>query len=875
MNPELQQRIQNLLGDDSDPSLMTTEMPGESQMGEYSSVSVLPKGEGLVEGRDYFKIGGQFFWPWELESAMGDMSDAKSIGKFIESLPNKPTPKELSSVRGGVGGFASGGRVKNPQMDLMPPIDKKDLSREINSLMAQPDRQTFDSPDQLFEVDVFEGMSPGQKTQTIIKMTGISSPEDLLKVEPYLPPAPSGANIMDRLAMLPIDKIPMIRDVVGSVKGVIGAESLPEAMVSALPLYPPIAKARAIEGVARTVLDKAEGGEVSQEEMLMQAMEGEAEAMADPNEALRSSIEELMMQASMTDDPTERDQYLHLAEAAEVGSQAPMADMAVQLAQAGRGEDTALAHVRPGEVILPPEAFEDPQFEEVVEAKFKELNIDPESMVVGVGIASLNPITGLEEFGFFKKLAKSVKKVVKKVVKPLAKVAQFIPGPWQPIAAMANKAFTVYDVAKGRASPLSLLTMGKGVPGGGKGIGSLFGGAGAAAGAGAGQGLFGRIGEFVTKGKDGVGLFGNLQKGIGGLFTGGGKDGVGNLGRLGDFFGGIGDATGLTNYGGGMSVPGFGGGQFPIGEGETAEEAMNRIYAQLPEGSAERKYIEEQMQMIQAGVYTPEQVMADLNTNFGGGAAGGSGGQGGSFFGMKTPDFIKQLGDPLGFGGASGLRDAYGGGAGGGGGFLGGGMGGAGGVALAGLLAKLAYDEAKNRKGVQLTPAITMSPYGGYQLAAMDAERRGEAAPDPREFGMMPRGFLPTLSGGRAPTEAQAELEKQKQGMRYGGAVEPMYFNEGGNVDTEVFVRMNGDINGPGTEVSDDIPAMLSDGEFVMTGRAVRGAGGFDFDQDKDGIITLIKNGEESREKGTELMYKMMNLFEEFAGAPAKARAKS
>ena len=42
MNPELQQRIQNLLGDDSDPSLMTTEMPDESQMGEYSSVSVLP-----------------------------------------------------------------------------------------------------------------------------------------------------------------------------------------------------------------------------------------------------------------------------------------------------------------------------------------------------------------------------------------------------------------------------------------------------------------------------------------------------------------------------------------------------------------------------------------------------------------------------------------------------------------------------------------------------------------------------------------------------------------------------------------------------------------------------------------------------------------
>jgi len=728
MNPELQQRIQNLLGDDSDPSLMTTEMPGESQMGEYSSVSVLPKGEGLVEGRDYFKIGGQFFWPWELESAMGDMSDAKSIGNFIESLPNKPTPKELSSVRGG---------ITNEEMQK------------------------------------FRASTPARFQ---------------------------------------------------------------------------------------------EGGEVSQEEMLMQAMEGEAEAMADPNEALRSSIEELMMQASMTDDPTERDQYLHLAEAAEVGSQAPMADMAVQLAQAGRGEDTALAHVRPGEVILPPEAFEDPQFEEVVEAKFKELNIDPESMVVGVGIASLNPITGLEEFGFFKKLAKSVKKVVKKVVKPVAKIAQFIPGPIGAVAGVVNKAFTVYDVAKGRASPLNLLTMGKGVPGGGQGIGSLFGGAGSAAGAG--QGLFGRIGEFVTKGQDGVGLFGNLQKGIGGLFTGPGADGRGSLGRLGDFFGGIGDATGLTNYAG-MTVPGFAGGQIPIGEGQDAYDTVEQIFAQTTPGDATHRFILD----MQTDGATPEQILQALQQQ-----------QGGSFFGMKTPDFIKQLGDPFGFGGASGLRDAYGGGAGGGaggggggglGGFLGGGMGGAGGVALAGLLAKLAYDEAKNRKGVQLTPAITMSPYGGYQLAAMDAERRGEAAPDPREFGMMPRGFLPTLSGGRAPTEAQAELEQQKQGMRNGGAVQPMYFNEGGNVDTEVFIRMNGDIEGPGTEVSDDIPAMLSDGEFVMTGRAVRGAGGFDFDQDKDGIITLIKNGEESREKGTELMYKMMNLFEEFAGAPAKARAKS
>ena len=53
-----------------------------------------------------------------------------------------------------------------------------------------------------------------------------------------------------------------------------------------------------------------------------------------------------------------------------------------------------------------------------------------------------------------------------------------------------------------------------------------------------------------------------------------------------------------------------------------------------------------------------------------------------------------------------------------------------------------------------------------------------------------------------------------------------------------------GEIVGPGTGTSDSIPALLSDGEFVMTARAVRGAG----------------NG--SREKGVRKMYDMMRAFE-------------
>jgi hypothetical protein len=91
-----------------------------------------------------------------------------------------------------------------------------------------------------------------------------------------------------------------------------------------------------------------------------------------------------------------------------------------------------------------------------------------------------------------------------------------------------------------------------------------------------------------------------------------------------------------------------------------------------------------------------------------------------------------------------------------------------------------------------------------------------------------------------------------------GGAVA---MQEGGEMNPNDFPRMDGDINGPGTETSDDIPAMLSDGEFVMTGRAVRGAGSFDM-KNEGGIVTLIPTTEESRERGTDLMYKMMDVFE-------------
>jgi hypothetical protein len=87
----------------------------------------------------------------------------------------------------------------------------------------------------------------------------------------------------------------------------------------------------------------------------------------------------------------------------------------------------------------------------------------------------------------------------------------------------------------------------------------------------------------------------------------------------------------------------------------------------------------------------------------------------------------------------------------------------------------------------------------------------------------------------------------------YGGGVQ--YFNQGGavamaeggdmdaTINIEEFPAKDGQIDGPGTEVSDDIPAMLSDGEFVMTAKAVKGAGAFNIN-DNNGILTLTPNGD-------------------------------
>ena len=77
---------------------------------------------------------------------------------------------------------------------------------------------------------------------------------------------------------------------------------------------------------------------------------------------------------------------------------------------------------------------------------------------------------------------------------------------------------------------------------------------------------------------------------------------------------------------------------------------------------------------------------------------------------------------------------------------------------------------------------------------------------------------------------------------------QPYRYAAGGIADlaggTSKYPRKNGPINGPGTGTSDSIPAMLSDGEFVFTAKAVRAM------------------GKGSRRKGAKRMYALMKALE-------------
>ena len=118
---------------------------------------------------------------------------------------------------------------------------------------------------------------------------------------------------------------------------------------------------------------------------------------------------------------------------------------------------------------------------------------------------------------------------------------------------------------------------------------------------------------------------------------------------------------------------------------------------------------------------------------------------------------------------------------------------------------------------------------------------------------------LPLLAGltGGMPTEAQTEemmreKEKKRMAQLYDMMKNPYYSYVPDKLDFTPY-ETGGEVSGPGGPKDDAINAKLSDGEFVMTAKAVENFG----------------NG--SRIKGAKKMYQMMNKLDPESEKPSEA----
>ena len=105
------------------------------------------------------------------------------------------------------------------------------------------------------------------------------------------------------------------------------------------------------------------------------------------------------------------------------------------LADMGREEDMYVVHAAEGETVLPMEVMEaNPKMAEMIYAQLREMGLDPQRYIVGNELNSINPETGMPEF-FLSKLWRGIKKVAKVVLPILATVALTAMGVPPPISA--------------------------------------------------------------------------------------------------------------------------------------------------------------------------------------------------------------------------------------------------------------------------------------------------------------------------------------------------------------------------------------------------------------------------------------------------------
>jgi hypothetical protein len=567
---------------------------------------------------------------------------------------------------------------------------------------------------------------------------------------------------------------------------------------------------------------------------------------------------------------------------------AQVTHIADRLAEYGRHEDEYMVHAAEGETVIPMAVLEaNPRLRKSLFAQMEMMGLEPESYVVGSELNSINPITGQPEF-FLKKLFKGVKKLVKKVVKVVKKALPVI----LPIALSFTPLGPVFGSALG--SGIGTLMQGGSFKDALKasviagGIGGLTAGL---------KGGFGAkdVGQTFGEGfRTGVGdAFGNVGQRFGQALGGARPT---DAPYFGDPFRSIKapttptvDASGLvstgTETGTGAITSRTPSPGIPRQGIVTVDPVSGRPVTAGAPSTSQLQYQDYNVQpSIEQADTTPQLTGADPTTLALERDATARAGASPGTLGTSTAATQQSAGaGQVDAGVDQNILDSLR-------------------TRADSNIAERGYDylTAAGKTPAELAEAAntasntaiqnSLSPYDYTSIGQVlkdvqagkipeafgqkimtDAATAGNAAAAASGPNMLTRfGPSVALAGiGAAgaglfdPPETEDEEDPFKDykytPSLYGFQAPPTYTlgdirvpgrevgfgaDGGGIASLEEFPRRSGRIAGPGTERSDDVPAMLSDGEFVMTAKAVRGA------------------GKGNRNNGMKNMYQMMRTFE-------------
>ena len=526
------------------------------------------------------------------------------------------------------------------------------------------------------------------------------------------------------------------------------------------------------------------------------------------------------------------------------------------LADFGRNGDTYLVHAAEGETVLPMEVLEsNPRLKKMLFKQIEELGLDPERYIVGNKLNSINPVTGKPEF-FLGRAFRAVKRVFKPVVRVIKAVAPIA----LPIIAPIALPFLPLPLSVGLGSMAGGLIAGQSAGDAFK-SGLISGGL-----AGLGNVAFGGPEGFASGS-----FFGSRTDPTRTLFGKGGYLGSGTGPATNNPFSGAFSASAATptptppvpstspgslisQYQSGLpggSASGFVGGGDPLGTnfGTTGQPLAIDIQPRA-------------VSLSTPPVYTPP-VISDV-TNYS--QIAGMGTPPAPANVVSTGSTIPQQITPPPSGGG-GILDSL-----------------KSGVDKTKSFVGGVYDDYLSPSRASIQPSAAdigaayqtkLGEYAAQGITLGPAEQKAlydttQASMQPsffRKYGPIAGvglGGIMALDALSKPEEDQGSLTMSQLQEEMGPTGTELYrqdptrygFDQGfygrnpyyqaiRYTPPYVQAKEGGEIVGPGTATSDSVPALLSDGEFVMTAGAVRGAGGG------------------NRAEGARKMYDMMKQFEQ------------